>query len=389
MRSRFVGLAGGLLAAAALATPAPRPARADTTPSPAFRLTDLGVAETKGINNAGHVFGNAGGRAFSTPSLLQGTTPADTEGGGGDPKTPVDGLGGGFSIAYGVNAAGQVVGQFQVQTPDGTFLRPYVSTNGNTTQIDTLGGRYGGALGINASGQVVGSSETADGHERGFVYNPATGRASEIGTFGGNNSDARAINDAGQIAGSAQLADGSFNAFLKTGDQMQNLGTLGGKNSWAFAINPSGQVAGASETGDGQTHAFVATDGVMKDLGTLGTGSFATGINAAGHVVGWNTGPNNAYSAFFWDGRQMLNLNDYLPADSPFSSLNGATGINDAGQIVGWGTLASGGQHAFLLDATPGGPISPAPIPEPGTFALFGLLAAAGLVRRHRRAAAR
>ncbi len=82
----------------------------------------------------------------------------------------------------------------------------------------------------------------------------------------------------------------------------------------------------------------------------------------------------------------MLNLNKYLPAGSPFASLDGAVGINDAGQIVGWGTLVGGGQHAFLI--TPNGPIVPNPIPEPTTLAFFGLIAAAGVAHRFRRRSA-
>lgn len=384
MRSCHVSLAGGLLAAAALLTPTPRPALADTLTSPVFEITDLGIAETKGVNNTGQVFGSTNGRAFTTPSLLPEATTTNSA---GDPKTVVNGLGSGFNIAYGANGAGQVVGQYQVKSSEGTFLRPYVQSDGKATEIATLGGQYGGALGVNASGQVVGASQTADGNEHGFVYNPTSGKVSDVGTFGGKDSDARAINDAGQIAGAAQTAGGAFHAYLMSDGQKTDLGTLGGQNSWAFAINSKGQVAGASEVADGKTHAFVTTaDGTMKDLGTLASSSFASAINSDGLVVGWNTDANNAYSAFLWDGKEMLDLNKFLPDDSPFASLNGATGINDAGQIVGWGTLVDGGQHAFLMTAD--GPIVPNPIPEPTTLAFFGLVAAAGVAHRFRRRAA-
>lgn len=386
MRTRNGSLAGGLLAAVALLAPAMKPAVADTISSPVFEVTDLGVAEAKGVNNANQVFGSSGGRAFTTGSLLPEDVLAGTAGLENDPKTPLENLGNGYNVAYGVNDQGQVVGQYQVKTEQGASLQPYLQTEGTTQQIDTLGGRYGGALGINASGQVVGSSETADGHEHGFIFDSATNTLTDVGTFGGENSDARAINDSGQVVGSAQTADGAFNAYLRSGEEMTNLGTLGGQNSWGFALNASGQVAGASETEDGRIHAFVTIDGQMIDLGSLAQNSFASAINSEGIVVGWNTTESNSYSAFLWNGEEMLDLNNFLTEDSPFASLNGATGINDAGQIVGWGTLASGGQHAFLMTAD--GPIVPNPIPEPTTVAFFGLIAAVGVAHRYRRRAA-
>ncbi len=176
MRSRNLGIAGGILAAAALVTPAPRPATADTMSSPVFQVTDLGIAETKGITNTGQVYGTSNGQSFTTQPLLAGTSTVSDLGSGRDPKTTVGGLGTGYNVAYGVNAAGQVVGQYQVTNSDGTFLRPYIQTSGNTTQIPTLGGQYGGALGVNASGLTVGSSQTADGNEHGYIYSPVNRR---------------------------------------------------------------------------------------------------------------------------------------------------------------------------------------------------------------------
>jgi probable HAF family extracellular repeat protein len=391
MRSRIVGLAGGMLAATVLAGPAATPARADSLSSPVFQVTDLGVAEIKGINNAGKIFGNAGGTAFTSqaPQPVP-DAPGDSQGGAppAPPLSTVGGLGDGYNIAYGVNAAGQVVGQLQTKTDAGTYLQPYVQSGGTTTQIPTLGGSYGGALGINSFGQVVGSSQTSGGQEHAFSYNPGNGQVSDLGTLGGKNSDARGINDAGQVIGSAQNASGDWNAYIKnSGGSMQSLGTLGGSNSWAFAINPSGQVVGGSETADGHTMAFLYKDGQMQNLGSLGTGSFASGIDSYGRVVGWNTGVNNDYHAFVYTNGQMYDLNNYLPSDSPFSVLNGAVGINDAGQVVGWGKLTDGSQHAFLL--TLGGPFSPAPIPEPTALAVFGVIAALGAARQYRRAVAR
>ncbi|HEU5115385.1 MAG TPA: PEP-CTERM sorting domain-containing protein [Isosphaeraceae bacterium] len=392
MRSRLVGLAGGMLAAATFVF-APLAVRADTIPSPAFQVTDLGVGQTNGINNAGVIYGSTQGQAYTAQANDLGSSSQPLT----DPKVVDTNLGTGYNIAYGVNTAGQVVGSLQVTSGNASYQQAFVETNGHVTTIPTLGGNYGGAHGINSFGQVVGSAQTSNGTEQAFIYNPTTGTTSSLGTFGGKNSDARAINDAGKIVGSAQTASGNWNAFTATANgQLQNLGTLaGGSNSWAFTVNSKGTVVGASDTSAGAaTHAVYWQNGQIHDLGTLGTASYATGINSSGEIVGWNTDSNGNYSAFLWDGTKMVDLNTYNPAGSPFTSLSGATGINDAGQIVGWGVYSNGSQHSFLLtpttnpsDGYTGGgtdPGNPNPIPEPSTLAILGLAAAVEGVRRYR-----
>jgi probable HAF family extracellular repeat protein len=117
-----------------------------------------------------------------------------------------------------------------------------------------------------------------------------------------------------------------------------DLGTLGGKNFFPLAaINDAGQVVGSSATAEGDDHAFITgpNGAGMRDLGD----GIASGINAAGQVVGWSgdrsfiTGP---------DGAGMLYL----------GTLGGrytkAYGINDAGQVVGSSATASGQQHNFI-----------------------------------------
>ena len=87
-----------------------------------------------------------------------------------------------------------------------------------------------------------------------------------------------------------------------------DLGTLGGTNcdgipgrsSYAVAVNGRGQVAGFScafvpPLSTPTTHAFLWSVGVMRDIGTLGIDplphhSYATEINDAGHVVGFDRG---------------------------------------------------------------------------------------------------
>ena len=98
------------------------------------------------------------------------------------------------------------------------------------TDLGTLGGGNSRAYGINDAGQVVGQSYTASGEERAFLWQ--AGVMTDLGTLGGDYSEACAINNAGQVVG--QSNNGAFgdyyrcDAFLWQYGVMTDLGTLGG-----------------------------------------------------------------------------------------------------------------------------------------------------------------
>lgn len=111
-----------------------------------------------------------------------------------------------------------------------------------------------------------------------------------------------------------------------------------------------------------------------------------TDVNASGEVIGrlgrllensqvstW-TDPTGFYAAA--GDSTVHELIDLFPPGSGWSSVS-ALSINDSGQILGWGMNPDGEFAKFLL--------TPTTVPEPGTWAVFGLVAAAlGLHARRR-----
>lgn len=139
----------------------------------------------------------------------------------------------------------------------------------------------------------------------------------------------------------------------------------GALTSFATSVNASGHIAGASgrpncsgygRAPTGFSDAFLYTpQGGMKDLGTLGgVVSTALGIGAADEVVG-SSSPTGAKVpvhadpnrlAILYTGGQLIDLNTRI--DTAGWVLHEATGINAKGQIVGNGTL-NGVPLGFVL----------------------------------------
>ncbi len=324
-----------------------------------YSVTDLGTlggtaSVAYGINASGQVVGWSDNHAFRTAP----TSPIN-------PVTDDLGtLGGEYSQALGINASGQVVGADSINS--GAFRTAANSPiNPATDDLGTLGGVWSYASGINASGQVVGDSVIGNNSTRhafrtaaNSPINPAT---DDLGTLGGTYSFAFGINASGQVAGYSNVTgDTGFHAFRTAPNSPINpatddLGTLGGTGSYAYGINASGQAVGmASINSFGDYHAFRTAanspiNPATDDLGTLGgAASVAYGINASGQVVGQICGSTcNNQHAFVYFGGVMHDLNNLIPAGSGWVLVT-ALGINDAGQIVGAGSH-NGENHGFLL----------------------------------------
>lgn len=330
----------------------------------AYTITDLGTlggsySEAHGINNSGAVAGDwdPGSSPFTRAFYYQHGTSSD-----------LGTLGGIYAVAYGINDANQVVGEASLAGD--LNIRAFIWSNGVMSSLGVLGGSYSSAHGIDKFGQVVGESSinpSSPNTVYAFIYTGG-GMTSPAGLqpLGGNYSSANSINSAGVIVGQTSVvpANGVTNihAFVYTNGLgvMRELGTLGGGYSNARAINDAGIIVGEAEVvigGVTNLHAFVYTNGVgvMRDLGTFGgSASSASAINSANQVVGYAYDPSSTSEAFLYDGSNMLNLIDYVPASAGWTNLVSADGINDAGQITGSGLLTNGAYHAFLL--TPAAP---------------------------------
>src|SRR5215469_18541292 len=236
-------------------------------------MTDLGTlggnnSYPEGINDADEIVGQADLSATASEAFLwqNGT------------MTDIGSLGAQGSVANAIN--------FDVQTNTFTQIVGWSPTSDNSavhaviwdaslhiTDLGTLpGGGYSIAWGNNCAGQVVGQSETTNSTLDAFRWDPGIGMV-DLGTLGGTWALAAGINCSGQIVGWSKLpGDAQVDAFVYVPNVgMKDIGNLGGSASHATAINKAGRVVGYSYLpGDADTHAFVWTaTGGMQDLNNL------------------------------------------------------------------------------------------------------------------------
>jgi probable HAF family extracellular repeat protein len=266
------------------------------------KLIDLGPGDAHAINDLGQVVGVTNAFGGFHAFLYD-------EGGLqllGEPA------GGTASIAYDINEAGQVVGQWQGSGLPG--YRPFLWDDENGIQdLGTLGGDYARALAINDAGVIVGESWTATDIDHPFLYD-------ETGMH-----DLRSV--IGAEAGSQWVIDSLED------------------------INDRGQVIGQmhpSVGGTGQAFFFDLTTEEFVALELLEPGAFvfASALNDAGEIVGWATPPSrNGLHAVLWDGGPVRDLGT-LGGDSSF-----AYAITMDGVITGGSSTRSGAEHAFVLES--------------------------------------
>jgi probable HAF family extracellular repeat protein len=153
-----------------------------------------GRSEAHGINNAGQVVGSSLAWDGRWRAFLY-------ENGG---MRQLDGLHGGMSRAYAINESGEAVGLFM--DVGLTYVHAFVWRAGQMHDIGTLDGAgWSEAFDINGAGQVVGRA-VAGIENHGFLYSDgAMWDLNALLVRGGDwiVMEARGINDAGQIAATA------------------------------------------------------------------------------------------------------------------------------------------------------------------------------------------
>ena len=327
-----------------------------------FSMTYLGRFVPSGMNNLGQVVGRGNNPSSIEAVLHDGSSMKFL----GSPS--------GFSMAYGINDAGQIVGQYG--------LNQAFSYSGGT--FTDIGPTRSTATEINNAGQIIGTDQIGGWDSNGFVY--ANGALTRLTPPGAKGSVALALNNNGQVAGFTydKLMPGAV-IFENGGvtDLSGSMPPAEHSESRAVDINDNGQALITRRTYfDVSERSYFYDKGVATDLGQLGDARvFAHALNNAGLVIG-TTG---AREGFLWQDGVMYDLNKLVTGLDGWS-IQDAIAINENNQIAayacrGFSPGSGGGECGTLLLS------AVAAVPEPSTYAMVvgGLGLVAFAARRRRR----
>lgn len=279
-------------------------------------ITDLGAnAEAVRVNAYGEVAGTrAGGAARwgADGTLVDlGTLP-----------------GGQQSWAVGINDDGVVAGNGYHAMPTGQILHALRwNEDGVLTDLGAASAGWSEAYGMNAAGVVVGVAATPDGPSHAARWSP-TGELTFLEPLPGSTySIAYTVSDAGVVVGQA-LTGGTYHA-VRWDRQgvVTDLGTLPGGSYSTAGSTSGGMVAGTSAIGAElyPTHAVRWDGDGITDLGVL-PGAFdssASRVNRRGTVIG-----RSGSFAVWWDRQGQIH--QLAGPDWTY-----AAAINDRDVVVG------------------------------------------------------
>jgi probable HAF family extracellular repeat protein len=182
----------------------------------------------------------------------------------------------------------------------------------------------------------------------------AAGQVQPFGSLPVIYGSAQAINNDGQVAGWAAEGGGALLWDPQTG--LAQLSAFpGARHALAYDINDLGHASGVADV----PYVYKAKRGTSLPCGLRAfscaviwrdgrptavgpNGSFGNGINNKDHVVGQFLDGSHDYRAFLYRDGVFSDLNQLVPAATPF--LEAAIAINDAGWI-----LANTQGRAFVL----------------------------------------
>jgi uncharacterized membrane protein len=247
--------------------------------------------------------------------------------------TTIDVPGAGYTGVFGINTAGDMVGNYGQDTNSDSH--GFLYRNGNFTYFDYPGETVTVPTGINDSNLIVGYA--GKNPVVGFLYDGTTfttirhGGDSATLTFG--------INNAGEVVGGTGTIY-TTKGFEMSGSHFKRL-NVPGQHVYVYGagVNTFGTIVGWTES-DG----FMCRTGKCKIVdfpGALGV-TEAEGINDAGIIVGWYVASGGSILAFASKNGKYSSFS-YPGAKGTFASA-----INASGQIVGEYTFDFRTYHGFV-----------------------------------------
>ncbi len=205
------------------------------------------------------------------------------------------------TVVAGLNSKGITVGYYSTAGSWGSTIFGFYKAAGHYHEVVDPAGhaaapRVTELLGVNNAGIAVGYYLDPHGNAHSFRYNTHTGVFTKVGIPGAESLTATGINNHGAVTGYFNLRTGPVRSFLMTAGHTYKFVAKAAGMSQAFGVNDFNEVVGVNTSGGsisgftwrpaGGFHAVNAPSS-MADPGT----TFISGVNDAGDLVGFYTGP--------------------------------------------------------------------------------------------------
>jgi len=285
-----------------------------------------------------------------------------------------------LNVAYGINNAGQIVGQAN-QVNLGAGYVPFILSSASAATASVIPGptpAYNGgeAFAISDNGLVTGSYSANYSNSVAFVYNSSSGVTFAVPNIPGvGGLEGRGINSSGEVVG-----DGSnlyAIPFLFDGTNTYDLQTLLTNNqsgAWGLDDNTSSGAYGISDYGDivgrgmynGNLTAFImipngTTKASPQNLTFNNAGGTGDGITWDTSQQNWNNGSGvTTFSSVNGDYVQFTDVNNghynvsipatMTPGSTTFNNSSGNYVVSGAGGIGGGGVFYKYGTGTLTLD---------------------------------------
>jgi probable HAF family extracellular repeat protein len=240
--------------------------------------------------------------------------------------------------AYGINAAGKIVGSYT----DATGTYGYLWTNGNFTKIQFPGTVFTEAWGINPQGDIVGRYRRA-GVAGLFGFMLSDGIFTDISVSGHLNTLPTKIGASREIVGC--FHDTNFlvdmRGYVQRGDRVTSFERL--RSTMHNGVTPGGGlIAGLYFESATLVHGYTLKRDVYTQFDAPGaTFTEAWDVSPTGTVVGYfNPETSHGFT---------LDADVFTVIDVPGAKWTRIFGINSLGDMVGSYADASNRVHGFLL----------------------------------------
>jgi uncharacterized membrane protein len=205
------------------------------------------------------------------------------------------------------------------------------------------------AFGVNDAGQIVGEYADSSGVQHGWELSGGTFTTIDVPFAGATATGANGINDSGEIAGGWDGSGVTQHGFTLIGGTYTSFDCFSAVATWAWSLNNKGDIVGYYILTDGVFHGFVLSGGTCTSIDPPGSvWTIPQGINDAGDVVGGYCTTNACMDT-------LNGLQGFLWSHGTFTTFTiaGATGtalgaINDRGLILGGYNDVAGYEHGFV-----------------------------------------